>query len=114
MVDQEYTEEDIQATEAIAREVRDARDALVRLLKNRDFQLIITDGYFVTESSRLVLSKSRKELQDDKTQSLLDKQIASIGCLHQYFNTIKVQGNMAEVDLESASEARELLAMEAV
>jgi len=80
-----------QAREAVAK-----RDALNRLIDNKDFSMVIHKGYFEEEASRLVLSRPESALQTDEARRGNDEGITGVGQLFQYFRRISTQGRQAE------------------
>ena len=72
------------------------RDQMQRLIKNPDFDELITRGYFDTEASRLVMAKA--EL-DEASQTKLDKQIDAVGYTRLFLRNILQMGDMAERDI---------------
>lgn len=80
-------------------------DALNRLAKNKDFKLIIDDGYFKDEAVRAVMLKADPTQESPECQEHLDKLITSIGYLRQYFRTITAQGVAALNRIEEAEQA---------
>lgn len=88
-----------QAKEAIA-----ISDALNRLAANKDFNLVIDEGYFIKEASRLVLLKAAPAMMDAESQKAIDNQIIAIGQLRQYFTWLymkAVQSEKAIIDSEA-------------
>lgn len=83
-----------------AKKAVELRDALRRLSKNKDFQLLIEDNYFVQEASRLVLMKAVEQMENPESQARLDNQINAIGHLRQYFIFIEGWGTNQEAALE--------------
>lgn len=84
-------------------------DILARLKKNQDFQTIITEGYQITHAANIVQSKATYATQDDKSQKYIDNQIAGIGALTEYLNTIFIEGVNAVDALESHERERDIL-----
>lgn len=88
-------------------------EALDRLSKNRDFKRIISDGYLKEESIRLVSLKGAPEMQHEKHQASILKQIDAIGSLQNYFHGIYMQGDHAKALIEEAEEEIEMIRAEA-
>lgn len=80
-------------------------DALNRLAKNKDFKLIVDDGYFKDEAIRAVMLKADPTQESPECQEHLDKLITSIGYLRQYFRTITAEGVAAYNAIEDAEQA---------
>lgn len=74
----------------------DLREAMRRLMKNKDFITIIDDGYFESEAVRLVHLKSDPNMQDPDQQAFVVRAIDAIGTLRAYMSRIFQQGNSAE------------------
>lgn len=88
--------------------------ALQRLRNNRDFQTVITKGYFEQEAVRLVHLKADPAMQSEANQKGILAQIDSIGALSDYFRTIGRKAYLAEKQIEADEEMRdELIAEEA-
>lgn len=87
--------------------------ALDKLYSNRDFQLVITKGYFEQESIRLVQLKADPNMQSKDSQESIVKQIDAIGNLLQYFKLIAHRAALAEKAIEDDEETHaELVAEE--
>lgn len=103
-------DEQLETIELSIKQANDAiekMEALLRLTENKDFKLLVTEGYFEKEASRLVLLRADSNMQDEAGQSLINKSIDGVGFLRQYFSTIMHFGRMAEkakVDHEDARE----------
>jgi tRNA(Ser,Leu) C12 N-acetylase TAN1 len=105
--------EEIEIDLATAEAAIKLNERLKRLYKNEDFRELITEEYFVRESSRLVLLKADPEAQDSSIQDGINKSIDSIGNLRMYFKTIARNAQMAEVSIyEDRQTHAELLASE--
>ena len=96
-----------------AKEIIDKADTLIRLSKTADFRSVITDGYFIDEASRVVLSKSQPGMESADIQKDMDNAIIAIGYLKRHFNGIIVMGNMARKTLQESEETREEILKEA-
>ena len=64
---------------AQAREAIDYKAAVIRLTQNRDFKMIVEEGYFHKEPSRLVLMLADATQQEDHLQKSLIKEMEAIG-----------------------------------
>lgn len=103
---------DLQAIELSitqAKETIKTRDSFRKLLNNKAFKDIITEGYFEKEASRLVLLKATPGEQTEESQRAIGKAIDSIGQLRQYFVTIMQIGAMAERAMKDDEETRDEL-----
>jgi len=104
---------DIEESMKGARKLIALGDSLERLKSNRDFRLLVSEGYFEKEAVRLVHLKSNPGFQSPQMQDSVLKQIDAIGNLNLYFQTISQQAALARKSLEQDEEARdELLAEE--
>lgn len=99
----------VQASIARAREHLDHYNALERLRKNKDFQLIIEKGYLVQEAVRLVHLKASEHMASPDKQASVIKQIDGIGCLSSYFSTINFLASNAERSIAEDEETLEYL-----
>lgn len=89
--------EQVRLSEEQAKEMVKLADSLERLMKNKDFVKIISEGYFKVEASRLVLLRADQAIQnDEKIVKSIDNKIVAVGELRQYFNTIFGRGNQAK------------------
>lgn len=86
--------------------------ALLRLIDNKDFQVVLDDGYFRDEASRIVILKADPEMQKEEYQKQLDNSIIAIGGLRQYFRTVMQLGRMAERSISDDERTREELLAE--
>jgi hypothetical protein len=103
---------EIKKAEATLENIEEAikrRDALNRLCKNPDFELIINDEYLREESVRLTYSKGSPNMQGEANQKAIIRDIDGIGCLYQYLHNIHMVGNNAEESQESERENLEFL-----
>ena len=90
-------------------------EALQRLLRNKDFQLVIMDSYIKDESTRIALATANPALAGAAEQVKLHDGIKAIGYLNQFFVTtrhIADAANKAIIDNEATRD--ELLAEEGV
>jgi hypothetical protein len=79
------------------------RDALQRLLKNKDFKTVFQDEYFEKEPVRITMLQASPQIDPlIKAQMLNDFQ--AIGALDQFFRRIMQRGNLAEIELQSIVE----------
>jgi hypothetical protein len=101
------TIEEIDLSIKDAKKIVERGNALERLRSNKDFKLVVSDGYFEKEAVRLVHLKSDPNMQSDERQKAILSQLDAIGALNQYFNTVFQLANMAEKAIASGEEARE-------
>jgi len=78
------------------------RDAMHKLIKNPDFDAIVTRGYFDVEAARLVMAKAEPNMQSPEAQASLDKQIIGVGYARLYFRSILQLGDVAARDLAAS------------
>jgi hypothetical protein len=104
---------------ALDREIAQAKaevefgKALERLKQNKDFQLVVLDGYFKNEAVRLVHLKGDPNMQSMDSQDSIVKQIDAISAFNAFMTTGFQKAAMAEKTLDSADELRdEILAEE--
>jgi hypothetical protein len=81
--------------------------ALERLMTNQDFKKLITVGYLETAAIHLVLLKAQSNMQTDVLQSVIIKQIDSIGLLNEYFEEIRHQSSLAATSIINDEETRD-------
>ena len=96
---------EIELTIEQARANVEAGDQLDRLMKNADFEALVTKGYFIDEATRLVQLKAHPAMKGDMEQKMIIKDIDGIGCLQQYFNAIfalRIQSQKAIEEGEAA------------
>lgn len=75
------------------------KEALLRLEDNKDFQMLIVEGYLQDEALRtLELSISSSLNQEQRESSLLLAQ--STANLKNYFRTVAIQGDIAKKNLD--------------
>ena len=111
------TEQAIQTIEIsieTARKTVATGKVLDRLIANKDFDEIITEGYFVQEASRLVLMKATPGVEDAEHQEQILKAIDAIGHLRQHFIVIKQMARLAERSILADEDTRDELLAEAV
>jgi|TARA_R110000796_G_scaffold251496_1_gene383036 hypothetical protein len=105
--------EQIDVSIDVARKDVEKMNGLLRLIKNKDFQSLIDDGYFVNESSRLVILRADPSMQDEVSQRTINDGMTAIGHFRQYLNTVMQIGRMSEQGIKEDEETRqELLAEE--
>lgn len=86
--------------------------ALNRLQVNRDFNAVVTTGYFEREAVRLVHLKSDPNMQSADSQRAIISQMDAIGALKQYLATVKHLTMLAEKTLSADEVTLEELAEE--
>ena len=71
-------------------------EALDRLRSNKDFTLIIEQGYFVDQAAELVAAKCAPEMSSDEQQKAVDRLILGVGGFQQYLNKLYHLGNQSK------------------
>lgn len=100
----------IEAIEQNIKELKkfvEAGEALERLQGNRDFKLLVTEGYFKDEAIRLVHLKADPNFQTPDRQQTIVSQMDAIGALSHYFNTVFQKASMADKAIEADEETRD-------
>ncbi len=97
-----------------SKRIVETADAVKRLQKNADFNIIFTDGYLRDYAADMVQSKALYSMQDDKSQAFIDRQITGIGALSYYLDMLLTTGVTAQNALESQEEEKDYLIREEV
>lgn len=85
--------------------------ALDKLRSNRDFNKLIVEGYLKDEAVRLVHLKADPNMQSAESQTSIDRDIAAIGVLNQFFIITEQRARIAGKQMHDIEEMRaELLA----
>ncbi len=92
----------------------DMASSLEKLRINKDFDELITEGYFVHESSRLVLLKADPSMSSDNDQIIISKSIDAIGYFRQYLSAVRQLGSMASKAISDDEDTREEMLREAI
>ena len=82
----------------------DRGNSLKRLLQNKDFQLVITNGYFKEHAYQLVELKAAPSMASDDNQKGVMRSIDGIGALQQYFNSVELLASNAQQAMMMAYE----------
>lgn len=104
--------ENINVTEAQAKEMIEIREALLRLNNNADFKKIILEQYFKKEPERIAILTGRLS-HDEKAITRLHNDLKAIGALQQFFTTIHQGANAALKTLEDTEQERLRIEQEA-
>lgn len=88
-----------------AKEMIKLEEAMLRLKKNKDFELLILEEYFKNEAVRYVEALSSPNLQAEKYQEAIHKAMRGIGELKQFFNKISHNADMARSAIEEGRQA---------
>jgi hypothetical protein len=83
--------------------------ALERLETNRDFKLVIAEGYLEKEAVRLVHVKADPAMQTPERKANIDRDIAAIGSFLQYLRTVSHNAAVAVKSIQSSEQALEEL-----
>ncbi len=88
-----------------AKKLVDLGNALDRLKANKDFQLLITNGYLKDEAVRLVHLKADPNMQTPERQASVIRDIDSIGALTSYLNLVYLNADRAlrQIDVDSVT-----------
>mgnify|MGYP001545770471 FL=1 len=103
---------EIEMTIESAQAAIEEMQALERLRKNKDWQMLIETGYLEKEGARLVLARADPGLQDDNNQRQVDKMIDGVGYFRQYLNKIYQFGHHAERAIDDHRKTRDEIQQE--
>jgi hypothetical protein len=78
-----------------AKEAIELNSALQRLMDNKDFKKVVTNGYFNKEAVRLVLLKGKPGYQGDVEQKNIIAKIDAIGNFSNYLDNIAMEAELA-------------------
>lgn len=95
-----------------AKKYVDKLNAVMNLLKNKDFNDLIEEGYFKQEASRLVLLKADPAMQKPEDQAAIIRSIDAIGSFRQYISNTIQMGRMMEKSMQEDEVTRDELLME--
>jgi hypothetical protein len=84
-------------------------ESIQRLMKNRDFKKVMTEGYFKDNAVRLVTLKGNPEFQSAEDQAHLIKEMDSIGSVQNYLQAQLTMGHQAAGAIEDYEEELERL-----
>lgn len=87
-------------------------NALERLMKNRDFNKIVKDGYFKDHAIRLVHLKGDANMQGEREQKNVDRDITAISSFRQYLDRIFAEADGAQEAIAACEEALDELRAE--
>lgn len=88
--------------------------SLNRLLDNKDFKVVITDGYFKDEAVRLVGLKADPNMQTADMQKDVENSIRSISELRMYFRKLEMLAKQCEMSIADLEQAKEAVLAEGV
>lgn len=104
--------ENIEISKDQAKNIIERGDALVRLSKNKDFQLLFDKGIFELEPIRLVHLKAHPAMQGEQDQAAIIKEMDAVGWLQNRLIQIEQKADMARAQLEAYEKEEELLLAE--
>jgi len=99
LLDQQITEVEISVEHA--KEIVAKAEAVIRLSKNKDFQLIVDKGYNTDEAVRLAHLISDPRI-DETIKAAAMNDLQSLGAFKRFLGTIVYMGQMAEQEIASA------------
>ncbi len=82
-------------------------DAMMNLVKNPDWQLLVETGYFKEEASRLCLLKGDSVAEDPIVMKGIEDSITGIGQFYQYLRAVQHQGRAAMAAMGEKEETRD-------
>ena len=97
--------EEVELDLAAAQAIVEKGDALTRLQRNKDFQTLVEEGYFVTHAANLAWQKATPNMQSVERQTAIIKAFDSIGEIQMYLNGIRLQANQAQIAMDEANQA---------
>lgn len=103
---------DIQRTEEGIKTFEEAKklaEAVAKLRNNKDFKLVVEQGYFTKYLNNLVQGLAIVSTEANVNQ--MNRQIAGIGSFKHYLNTIEHQGLIAEQEIINLKNALNTLRM---
>ena len=106
MMNQQQQLDAIQVSIDKAKHAIELGAALERLLKNKDFIKVFKKGYMEDEAQRLVVLKTDYNMQDERTQKMIDYGIIGIGQLNSYTSMILQQAESMKSALEEMEETK--------
>lgn len=99
----------IELNVANARNQKDLAVSLERLYSNKDFQAVVTNGYFREEAVRLVLARGAANLQTPEHQAKLQAEIDAVSRFSSYLDTINFFGQQAVKAIEDGEAELEMI-----
>lgn len=100
----DITQEEINLSRELALEKVELGNAFDRLMANKDFDKIVTKGFFEDECVRLVLTKAEPSMATPEHQANILKDIDGIGTFRQYLINLRREAAMAVKALEDYQE----------
>jgi len=111
-VEQEQQMKKVEITIDQAKKAIDHKSAILRLSQNRDFNMIVNEGYFKQEPRRLVLMLADPMQQEEVAQEAILREMGGISYFHEYLRFLTMAGTQAEGAMASHEATREELVEE--
>ena len=108
MTSQDETIQEIELSIQQAKQIVAFGDALERLLHNKDFQLVIDQGYLTDEARRLTLLLAEPNF-DEKQHAAVQRSLQAIGEFHQFVQARRAIAEEMRKHIEMAEEELETL-----
>jgi hypothetical protein len=99
----------IELNVGIARNQQALAVALERLYSNKDFQAVVTNGYFREEAVRLVMARGSAEMQTPERQASLQAEIDAVSRFSGYLDTVRFFGDQAKKSIEDGEAELEMI-----
>ena len=106
MMNQQQQLDAIQVSIYKAKHAIELGAALERLLENSDFIKVFKKGYMEDEAQRLVVLKTDYNMQDERSQKMIDYGIIGIGQLNSYTSMLLQQAEAMKAALADMEEAK--------
>ena len=106
-------EQIIEITMQQAQVAVDQGNALERLTRNKDFQLLFEQGYFLDEPQRLTMSMASPSTTTEQDRLVIHNGLLGISQLNQYLNTVRLQAETARKSVKVHEEYLEQISAEA-
>lgn len=103
---------ELEATLLVSKEAIELNNALQRLMDNRDFKKVVTNGYFSKEAIRLVLLKGKHDYQSDVQQKNIVAKIDAIGNFSNYLDNIAMEAELAIKNSNADEQTRDEILFE--
>lgn len=88
-----------------AKKMVELGNSLERLTKNRDFKKVINEAYLEKEAVRLVHLKGDANMQGEREQKNIDRDISAISSFRQFLDFIFIQADHARDAIADCEEA---------
>lgn len=106
MMNQQQQLDAIQVSIDKAKHAIELGAALERLLENSDFIKVFKKGYMEDEAQRLVVLKTDYNMQDERSQKMIDYGIIGIGQLNSYTSMLLQQAEAMKTALADMEEVK--------